>query len=53
MPSKLTKATFFPSIFTLESSILGDSHECLVGGQKGTAKLPSAISGFDSSLWTA
>lgn len=47
MPSKLTSNSF-SSIFTLESPIPGHSHEGLLGGQKGTTKLPSAISCFDS-----
>lgn len=38
MPSKLTSKDL-STIITLESSIPGQTHEGLLGGQKGTTKL--------------
>lgn len=38
MPSKLTRNNL-STIITLESSVPGQRHEGLLGGQKGTAKL--------------
>lgn len=38
MPSKLT-SNDFSTIITLESFILGQRHEGILGGQKGTTKL--------------